>query len=126
MLFDAFEVAVILIASLLVNVSVTLQLSLMAQEELETLLDDSGHLRTLAFLYASKGMCSKALSIWRILAKNYSTGFWKESASLANNSPEDNGTVSYSSWQTAALEASKLLQESSDEDLILEHLGWVC
>jgi vacuolar protein sorting-associated protein 3 len=48
------------------------------QDELESLLDDSGHLRTLAFLYGSKGMCSKALAIWRILARNYGAGLWKD------------------------------------------------
>lgn len=80
-------------------------------EELETLLGDSGHLRTLAFLYACKGMHAKALSIWRLLAKNSSNGLWKDSV--------------LTSEKSAATEASKLLQESSDQDLILEHFGWI-
>lgn len=104
----------------------TLQLAWAVQEELESLLDDSGHLRTLAFLYASKGICSKALTIWRILARNYSTGLWKDPATLAECDSLDISTDSISGQKTAATEASNLLQESSDEDLVLEHLGWVC
>ncbi|XP_078441154.1 vacuolar sorting protein 39 [Wolffia australiana] len=71
-------------------------------EALETLLEDSGHSRTLALLYASKGMDSKALVIWRKLAKTHS--------SRATDS---------------ALEASKILEKSSDQHLILKHLGWI-
>ncbi|XP_027185789.1 vacuolar sorting protein 3 isoform X1 [Coffea eugenioides] len=70
-------------------------------EELEMLLNDSGHLRTLAFLYASKGMSSKALAIWRVLAKVTS------------------------GQETAVAEASNILEESSDQDLVLQHLGWI-
>ncbi|RRT58599.1 hypothetical protein B296_00046450, partial [Ensete ventricosum] len=104
----------------------TLLLLLPFQEELETLLDDSRHLRTLAFLYASKGMYSKALTIWRMLAKNYSTGLWKNPASsVACDSPKSCTDLS-SGQQNAANEASKLLQESSDQDLVMEHLEWVC
>ncbi|XP_010930300.1 vacuolar sorting protein 3 isoform X1 [Elaeis guineensis] len=94
-------------------------------EELESLLDDSGHLRTLAFLYASKGMCSKALTIWRILARNYSTGLWKDPAASAECDSLDISTDSISGQKSAASEAAKLLQESSDQDLVLEHLGWI-
>lgn len=86
------------------------------QEELETLLEDSGHSRTLAFLYASKGMNSKSLTIWRKLARTYSAGLWKDPAAVHL----------FSSQRAAALEASKLLEESSDQHLILQHLGWVC
>lgn len=85
------------------------------QEELETLLDDSGHLRTLAFLYASKGMSSKALSVWRILARNYSSGLWED--------PSKDSDISCR--EIAAVEASKILEESSDQTLVLQHLGWV-
>jgi hypothetical protein len=28
--------------------------------------------------------------------------------------------------EIAAIEAAKILKELSDEDLVLEHLGWVC
>lgn len=28
--------------------------------------------------------------------------------------------------EIAAVEAAKILKTSSDEDLVLEHLGWVC
>lgn len=92
-------------------------------EELETLLDDSGHLRTLAFLYAIKGMSSKALAIWRILARNYSTGLWKDPA--LENGLQDTSNNCISSKEIAATEASKILEESSDQDLVLQHLGWI-
>lgn len=92
-------------------------------EELETLLDDSGHLRTLAFIYASKGISSKALAIWRILARNYSTGLWKDPA--REYGVQDTINNSFSSKEIAAVEASKILEESSDQDLVLQHLGWV-
>ncbi|KAL5230328.1 hypothetical protein ABZP36_029104 [Zizania latifolia] len=94
-------------------------------EELESLLDDSGHLRTLAFLYGSKGMCSKALGIWRILARNYSTGLWKDRASLSETDSPESSVDKMSGEEIAAIEASKILQASSDQDLVLEHLGWV-
>ncbi|PRQ29934.1 putative quinoprotein alcohol dehydrogenase-like superfamily [Rosa chinensis] len=92
-------------------------------EELESLLDDSGHLRTLAFLYSSKGMSSKALAIWRILARNYSSGLWKDPSS--ESSSDCGGTNIISGKETAAAEASKILEESSDSQLVLQHLGWV-
>ncbi|BBH01263.1 Vacuolar sorting protein 39 [Prunus dulcis] len=92
-------------------------------EELETLLDDSGHLRTLAFLYASKGMSSKALGIWRVLARHYSSGLWKDP--VMESGSQDGGTNIVSGKETAAAEASKLLEESSDPGLVLQHLGWV-
>ena len=104
----------------------TLQLAWAVQEELETLLDDSGHLRTLAFLYASKGMCSKALDIWRTLAKYYSTGLWKDPAPSVDYESLDMSTDLISGEKSAAREASKLLQGSSDQELVLAHLGWVC
>ncbi|KAJ7004362.1 hypothetical protein NC653_009283 [Populus alba x Populus x berolinensis] len=92
-------------------------------EELETLLDESGHLRTLAFLYASKGMSSKALTIWRILAKNYSSGLWKDPA--REHELLDGNTNVISGREVAATEASKILEELSDQDLVLQHLGWI-
>ena len=101
----------------------TVELAWAVQEELETLLDDSGHLRTLAFLYASKGISSKALGIWRILARNYSSGLWKDP--MLESGSQDGGTNIISGKETAAAEASKLLEESSDPNLVLQHLGWV-
>ncbi|KAJ7950518.1 transforming growth factor-beta receptor-associated protein 1 [Quillaja saponaria] len=92
-------------------------------EELETILDESGHLRTLAFLYASKKMSSKALAIWRILARNYTSGLWKDPA--VENDVQDIRTNLTSGKEIAAAEASKILEESSDQDLILQHLGWI-
>uniref|UniRef100_A0A7N2R4B1 Uncharacterized protein n=1 Tax=Quercus lobata TaxID=97700 RepID=A0A7N2R4B1_QUELO len=99
------------------------QLAWTVQEELETLLDDSGHLRMLAFLYASKGISSKALAIWRVLARNYSTGLWKDPT--LENDIQDTSNNGISSKEIVAIEASKILEESSDQDLVLQHLGWV-
>ncbi|XP_050231030.1 vacuolar sorting protein 3 isoform X2 [Mercurialis annua] len=92
-------------------------------EELETLLDDSGNLRTLAFLYASKGMSSKALAIWRILARNYSSGLWEDPV-LESDLHEGSKKIP-SGKEIAAIEASKILEELSDQDLVLQHLGWI-
>lgn len=94
-------------------------------EELESLLDNSGHLRTLAFLYGSKGMCPQAVSIWRILARNYSTGLWKDRANLPETDSFKTPVDKKSGEEIAAIEASKILEASSDQDLVLEHLGWV-
>jgi hypothetical protein len=96
------------------------------QEELESLLENSGHQRTLAFLYGSKGMCSQAVAIWRILARNYSTGLWKDRPNLPETDSHEALAEKRSGEQIAAIEASKILQATSDQDLVLEHLGWVC
>lgn len=93
------------------------------QEELETLLNDSGQLRTLAFLYASKGMSSKALAIWRILARNYSSEYQRESTEI--NDPQDATRLVVSGKDAAAIEACRILEELSDQNLVLQHLGWV-
>lgn len=92
-------------------------------EELESLLNDSGHLRTLAFLCESKGMSSKALAIWRILARNYSSGYWKDPAQ--SNETQAVGVNIISGKETAATEASRILENLSDQNLILQHLGWI-
>ncbi|XP_074333376.1 vacuolar sorting protein 3 isoform X2 [Apium graveolens] len=92
-------------------------------EELETLLNDSGQLRTLAFLYASKGMSSKALAIWRILARNYSSEYQRESTEI--NDPHDATGLVVSGKHAAAIEACSILEELSDQDLVLQHLGWL-
>lgn len=94
-------------------------------EELESLLENSGHQRTLAFLYGSKGMCSQAVAIWRILARNYSTGLWKDRPNLPETDTHEALAEKRSGEQIAAIEASKILQATSDQDLVLEHLGWV-
>lgn len=92
-------------------------------EELEHMLEESGHLRTLAFLHASKGMSSKAVSIWRILARNYSSSLRKDPA--LETIIQDSGENLISGKAIAAAEASKILELSSDQDLILQHLGWI-
>ncbi|KAK4491348.1 hypothetical protein RD792_002084 [Penstemon davidsonii] len=93
-------------------------------EELEALLNDSGHLRTLAFLYAGKGMSAKALAIWRILARNYSSGIYHKDQSVESDL-QDPSRHFTSGRETAAIEGSKILEESSDQDLVLQHLGWI-
>ncbi|KAK7393772.1 hypothetical protein VNO78_22336 [Psophocarpus tetragonolobus] len=92
-------------------------------EELEQMLEESGHLQTLAFLCASKGMSAKAVHIWRILARNYSSSLWKDPA--LESSTGDSGENLISGRAIAAAEASKILEESSDQELILQHLGWI-
>ncbi|GMP91769.1 hypothetical protein CsSME_00042310 [Camellia sinensis var. sinensis] len=101
----------------------TIQLQWAVQEELETLLNDSGNLRTLAFLYASKGMSSKALAIWRILSRNYSSGHWKDPKVEMDSQQSLNNHIS--GKEIAAIEASKILEKSSDQDLVLQHIGWI-
>lgn len=93
------------------------------QEELETLLEESGHLRTLAFLYASKDMCSKALDIWRTLAKNSKAHIWEDP--VAENGHQIPNINMISHEKVAAIAASKLLEGSSDQDMVLQHFGWV-
>lgn len=68
-------------------------------------------------------MCSKALAIWRVLARNYSAGLWKD---LSENGSCGTSVGKRSGEEIAATEAAKILKASSDEDLVLEHLGWVC
>ncbi|XP_016560408.2 vacuolar sorting protein 3 isoform X2 [Capsicum annuum] len=92
-------------------------------EELESLLSESGHLRTLAFLYASKGMSSKSLSIWRVLARNYSSSYLNDSHG-ANHIQDTTKDVSFDQ-ESAVVEASKILEASSDQELVLQHLGWI-
>ncbi|KAL3851561.1 hypothetical protein ACJIZ3_013443 [Penstemon smallii] len=93
-------------------------------EELEALLNDSGHLRTLAFLYAGKGMSAKALAIWRILARNYSSSIYDKDQSVESDL-QDPSRHFTSGRETAANEGSKILESSSDQDLVLQHLGWI-
>lgn len=99
----------------------TLQLASTMQEELEGHLHDSGHLRTLAFLYASKGMYTKSLDVWRALALNLSNGSRKDALLRWD--------VQYPSTKftqkDAATQASHLLEESSDKSIVLQHLEWV-
>ncbi|XP_010534942.1 PREDICTED: transforming growth factor-beta receptor-associated protein 1 isoform X2 [Tarenaya hassleriana] len=92
-------------------------------EELETLLNESGHLRTLAFLYANKGMSAEALSIWRLFARNYSSGLWQDSHSVCYIL--DGEPISFSGREAAAAEASRILEESCNQDLVSQHLSWI-
>ena len=102
----------------------TVNVACSVQEELETLLEESGHLRTLAFLYANKGINSKALAIWRVLARNCLSDAHEDPAETGDLT--DSNTALVSGRETAAIEASKILEESADVDSILQHLGWVC
>ncbi|KAL0417869.1 UNVERIFIED_CONTAM: Vacuolar sorting protein 3 [Sesamum radiatum] len=94
------------------------------QEELEALLNDSGHLRTLALLYAGKGMSAKALSIWRILAMNYLSSSSHKDQFEETDLQDSSSKFSFGQ-ETAAIEATKILEESSDQELVLQHLGWI-
>jgi len=102
----------------------TVSVACSAQEELETLLEESGHLRILAFLYAKKGMSAKALSIWRVLARSYPSGLHQDTSEAYNL--DDPSLLPVSSEETPAIEASKILEQSDDPELVLQHLGWVC
>ncbi|KAG8385151.1 hypothetical protein BUALT_Bualt03G0011900 [Buddleja alternifolia] len=104
--------------------TMTMEIQWAVQEELEALLNDSGHLRTLAFLYAGKGMGAKALSIWRILARSYSSNSYPNDQS-EETGLQDSSTKFTFGRDTAAIEACKILEESSDQDLVLQHLGWI-
>ena len=55
-------------------------------------------------------------------ARNYSTGLWKD---LSENGFCGTLVGKRSGEEIAAIEAAKILKELSDEDLVLEHLGWV-
>eukprot|EP01018_Ginkgo_biloba_P015024 Gb_27372 [translate_table: standard] len=92
-------------------------------EELEALLQESGHLPTLAFLCASKGMQSRALDIWRVLAWRNLTIPLQGSSVTRKRGKESSGLVS--DQLAAATEASRLLEESSDHNLVLQHLTWI-
>ncbi|KAL8508430.1 hypothetical protein ACS0TY_018888 [Phlomoides rotata] len=92
-------------------------------EELEALLNDSEHLRALAFLYAGKGISAKAVSTWRTLARNYPSANY-------HNDQSESGLQDLSrniafNRETAAAEASKILEESSDQELVLQNLRWI-
>ncbi|KAL8502286.1 hypothetical protein ACS0TY_021426 [Phlomoides rotata] len=93
------------------------------QEELEALLNDSGHLCALAFLYAGKGISAKAVSTWRTLARNYSSANY-------HNDQSESGLQDLSrkiafNRETAAAMASAILEESSDQELVLQNLIWI-
>ncbi|KAL0460330.1 UNVERIFIED_CONTAM: Vacuolar sorting protein 3, partial [Sesamum latifolium] len=92
-------------------------------EELEALLNDSGHLRTLALLYAGKGMSAEALSIWRVLAMNYLSSSSHKDQFEETDLQDSSRKFSFGQ-ETAAIEATKILEESSDQELVLQHLGW--
>ncbi|CAN8312975.1 unnamed protein product [Cochlearia groenlandica] len=93
-------------------------------EELETILNESEHLRTLAFLYASKGMSAKALAIWRLFTKNYSSGLWQDSDDLVPYLHNDE-LIRLSGKVAAAAEAARILEEPCDSELTLQHLSWI-
>lgn len=92
-------------------------------EELEALLEESGHLRTLAFLYASKGLQQRALNIWRIIAQRNLTIPLQGSSVMWKRGRESTGLTH--DQLAAAVEAARLLEESSDHKLVLEHLTWI-
>eukprot|EP00250_Pteridium_aquilinum_P021146 c25040_g1_i1 orf=503-3787(-) len=92
-------------------------------EELEDLLQKSGKLRTLAFLYETKGMVEQALKVWQTLAEGNA-----HTPMPARRIQEIKSTdqVETSSLRLAAAgEASRLLEASSDGVLVLTHLKWI-
>lgn len=96
-------------------------------EEVENLLQESGKLRTLAFLYETKGMHALALQVWQTLAEG------KVHVPMVETLPGRRiqeialtDRVETSILQLAAArEASRLLEASSDGDLVLTHLKWI-
>ncbi|XP_057829008.2 vacuolar sorting protein 3 isoform X2 [Cryptomeria japonica] len=92
-------------------------------EELEALLKESGHLRTLAFLYSSKGLQPQALEIWQVLVQRNLT-MPLEGSSFARK--KGNESTGFTPDQlAAAAEAAHILEESSDHKLVLKHLAWI-
>ncbi|GJQ95958.1 hypothetical protein Tco_0007097 [Tanacetum coccineum] len=64
----------------------------------------------------------EAIAIWRILVRNYSSGYWKDLPQAVTK--QDLGVNIISAKETAAAEATRILK-LSDQHLILQHLGWV-
>ncbi|KAL2652733.1 hypothetical protein R1flu_020861 [Riccia fluitans] len=82
-------------------------------DEVENLLKGAGQLRALALLYESKRLWSSALQVW-------------QTSALDPNDSSAGGRRSLNSRQVgAAKEAARLLEESSDIALVLEHLNWI-
>ena len=99
----------------------------MAQEEVENLLKESGQLRVLAFLYEAKGMLPLALQVWQTLSEGsiHIQGKGKLSGRRIQDDKPLNQVDPQILQLTAAKEASRLLEFSSDGDLVLTHLKWV-
>ncbi|KAH7299277.1 hypothetical protein KP509_24G003400 [Ceratopteris richardii] len=93
-------------------------------EELEDMLRQSGRLSTLAFLYETKGMLEKALQVWKFMAGNMDADIPSSARRIhkIRNSDQDE---KLDFQLSAAKEASRLLEASSDEVLVLTHIKWV-
>ena len=91
------------------------------------MLKESGQLRVLAFLYETKGMIALALQVWQALAEGSIPMQGKRV--LSGRRIQDDKSLNQVDLQilqlTAAKEASRLLETSSDGDLVLAHLKWV-
>ncbi|KAI5072328.1 hypothetical protein GOP47_0012434 [Adiantum capillus-veneris] len=93
-------------------------------EELEDMLHQSGRLRTLGFLYESKGMVEKALQVWQTLADSSNTRI-SVPARRMQEIKNFNETENPGLQLAAAREASRLLEASQDGVLVLKHLKWI-
>ena len=90
---------------------------------MENLLKESGQLRVLAFLYETKGMLPLALQVWQTLSEG--SIHIQGKGKLSGRRIQDNQVDPQIVQLTAAKEASRLLEISSDGDLVLTHLKWV-
>ncbi|MCO5566316.1 hypothetical protein L7F22_019993 [Adiantum nelumboides] len=93
-------------------------------EELADMICQSGRLRTLGFLYESKGMVEKALEVWQTLAGSCDTRTSMPARRMQEI--ENSNQMEKQGLQIAAArEASRLLEASSDGVLVLTHLKWI-
>lgn len=88
---------------------------------MESSLRDAGQLHALALLYESKSLWSRALQVWQTLA--YTPGL---PARPREGGMRKQQVRRASSEQAVAVtEAVRLLEQSSDTDLVLQHISWV-
>lgn len=100
-----------------------MHLSLVVQEEVEDLLQKSGKLRTLGFLYETKGMVEQALQVWQTLAD---CNDCMPVHARRLQEIKSTGQIQTPILQLASAgEAARLLEGSSDGSLVLTHLKWV-
>lgn len=92
-------------------------------EEVEDLLQKSGKLRTLGFLYETKGMVEQALQVWQTLAD---CNDCMPVHARRLQEIKSTGQIQTPILQLASAgEAARLLEGSSDGSLVLTHLKWI-
>ncbi|CAM6087801.1 unnamed protein product [Calypogeia fissa] len=90
-------------------------------EEVESFLKGAGQLHALALLYESKGLWSLALQVWKTLAHTPDSP-----ARYPNGGMRKHQVRRSSSEQAVAVtEAVRILEQSSDTDLVLQHISWI-